>query len=121
MSFADSMQQFIAKTAADLHAVHEVASDLAFESIVEGSAITGAPGQPVSESRSPNDGELRDSWTKTAVSPTETLIATDLPWAPDVEDNIHDFHFANHGPHSVALTRLGFDAIVDAAVAKVVR
>lgn len=121
MSFTDDIQHFIAKANADLHAVHDAASDLTFESIVEGSAITGAPGQPVAQSGSPNDGELHDSWTKTAVSPTETLIATDSSYAQDVEDNIHGFHFANHGPHSVAMTRLGFDAIVDAAVARVVK
>lgn len=121
MSFADQIAQFTAKTSANVRAVHAEASTLTFESVVEGSAITGAAGQPVAQSGSPNDGELRDSWKKEAVSPTETVISTDSSYAQDVEDNIHGFTFKNHGPHSVKQTVANFDLIVDAAVAKVAK
>lgn len=70
-------------------------------SIVEGSPITGAPGQPV------DTGELRDSWKVRYERPGVAVISSDAPHALVVEMNIGGITYSNHGPHSVALTRAG--------------
>lgn len=71
-------------------------------SIVEGSPVTGSPGQPV------DTGELRDSWKVRYERPGVAVIASDAPHALAVEINVRGITYSNHGPHSVALTRAGF-------------
>jgi hypothetical protein len=94
-------------------AIFDGVVDLAFESIVHGSPLTGAPGQPV------RSGELRDSWETERPSATEARIATDHPAAPVIEDDLGNRHYRNHGPHSVKLTLASIDRIIDAAGASV--
>lgn len=77
-----------------------------FESVVEGSPITGAPGQPV------DDGDLKESWTNTRTGPATAEIASDSPYAEAVEENWSGVAFKNHGPHSKALTEVGFPDLV---------
>jgi hypothetical protein len=56
---------------------------------------------------------LRASWNLTFESPTVALIATNLNYAPYVEDNVRNVQFRNHGPHSVKMTRAAIQKIVD--------
>ena len=70
MSFADDLQRFAAKTQGKSNAlVINVASGV-WESIVNGSAVTGAPGQPV------DTGNLKDSWHLAFEGKHEALIST---------------------------------------------
>jgi hypothetical protein len=119
MSFSSDIASFNAKTIQKLDQVFDGVADEAFRSIVFGSEITGAPGQPFDPENDPNAGKLRDSWKIDRPSATEAVIATDVDYAPNVEDNIEGAHFRNHGPHSVKLTVTSFDRIVDVVGQKV--
>lgn len=95
-------------------AVLDEATALALSSIVEGSALSGAPGQPV------DTAELRDSWTAVAEGPATRLIKSDAVHAIAVEYNWGGVQYQNHGPHSRALTVHAFPRILDHAVNTVV-
>lgn len=82
------------------------------ESIQVGSPITGAPGQPV------DTGFLRNSWQIAFPSKERAEITTKTEYAEAIEDGV-----GRYGPmqvrspvggfHSVALTRMNFDRLVD--------
>jgi hypothetical protein len=114
MSFSSDISNWSAKVQANGQKVFLNTASHAFESIVNGSSVTGAPGQPV------DTGALRNSWQLTFPSPTEALIATNLDYAVHVEENVRGVTFHNHGPHSVRLTALGLNRIVEAETKKVV-
>ena len=96
------------------------------DSAVFGSDITGAPGQPV------DTGNLKNSWQLTHPEKLLARITTNVEYAEAVEEGIQApyttkggttvtphamvFKSAKGGPHSVRLTRSGFDRIVNAAV-----
>ena len=109
MSFANDMERFLSK----LHnrkevLIHNVVQQ-AFISIRDGSAITGAPGQPVDE------GVLIKSWRIVQVSRYVFRITTDdEPKASIIEDNRRGATLRSKvsGFHSVKLTRLGFRRIL---------
>jgi hypothetical protein len=84
-------------------------------SVVHGSEITGAPGQPI------DTGHLRASWQTTFDSPTSALISTNVEYAQAVEDNVQGHRFRNHGPHSVHLTEIGFPKIATAVARRLSR
>lgn len=121
MSFASDVETFrahMSQRAIDLHAR---VADLAFTSIVDGSPLTGAPGQP--ESQSAHRGRLKASWTREDQTPLVTVISSDEVYAPYVEDGSHDgkelvLHSPTGGFHSVALTRAGWGRIVAQATAE---
>ncbi len=113
MSFTDDIARFKFTVASAQGAVLTRVGELATESVVDGLALTGAPGQPR------DTGALAASWQTTRPSATEVLIATNLDYAPHVEDNVRGVTFKNHGPHSVKLTVLNMDRIVEQAVADV--
>lgn len=113
MGFAQSLANFAAKTKENLQATREGVDDETFRSIVEGSEITGAPGQPV------RTRKLHDSWSQD-VSETETVTSSDSPYAPAVEENLNNAVYENHGPHSVKQTVVAFPRIVEEVVARVV-
>lgn len=119
MSFADDLKRFAVLAEERTMAVHEGVTDLAHQSIVYGSAVTGAPGQPVAPGRNPNAGKLRDSWTKESPEPGVSVISTPVDYAPDVEDNPRGVHFSNHGPHSVKLTLAAGQRMVDDAARRI--
>ena len=87
---------------------------LMFTSIRDGSAITGAPGQPVFE------GTLRDS-AVLEVSDTRAAVYLTAPQARANEDGVraggkpYVQHSSVGGRHSIKLTRAGFQKIVDVA------
>lgn len=93
-------------------------AQLAFEevtrSVVEGSTITGAPGQPV------DTGNLRSSWQQSDVSPYVREISTNVEYAPYIEDGGNDvaaFTLRSEvgGFHSVKLTEAAWGDIVEVA------
>lgn len=112
MGFLDDIRAHNAKVEQKLALVQDGLETELFRSIVEGSEITGAPGQPVSMANVPTAGELRDSWTMEK-GETETVISTDVSYAPDVEYDLRGQHFTNHGPFSLNLTVAGFSRIVE--------
>lgn len=91
------------------------ATNMAFASIVHGSPLTGAPGQPVAPIDQPNAGKLRDSWAIERPDPNTAIIGSTASYASDVEENVHDAHFHTGGPHGVKLTAANFDRLLDAA------
>lgn len=97
---------------AKAHAIHARVADLAFDSIVSGSSLTGAPGQPVAASIYEKAGALKASWKRTRTAPNVVTISTDYGYAPPVEDNLKSVRFRTGGPHSVKLTVLAADRLV---------
>lgn len=121
MGFAADLQRAGATIFAKCHAIYERVADLAFDSIVHGSALTGAPGQPIAAPIFEHAGALRASWKQTQASPNVITISTDFGYAPFVEDNLKGFRFRSGGPHGVKLTVLAADRIVAAAMQQVQR
>lgn len=114
---------FAGDVAAWTHTVPQLAQqtfersvDGLFISVVDGSPITGSPGQPVGET-----GELRDSWRK-EIRADEAQIFTDHPGAPTIEAGLREgrrLTFHRGGPHSLKLTIASWPAIVAEAVQQV--
>src|SRR4051812_46868779 len=113
MGFAQDLARFKAKTLANLDATREGVDAETFRSIVEGSEITGAPGQPV------HTRKLHDSWSQD-VADTETVTSSDSPYAIAVEENLNNAVYENHGPHSVKQTVVAFPRIVGDVVKGIV-
>ncbi|MDE2772359.1 MAG: HK97 gp10 family phage protein [Gemmatimonadota bacterium] len=109
MSFGSDLERFAARLERRTRDVAEGAADEVHDSIVEGSAVTGSPGQPV------ETGELRDSWTNEEVEPDVWHVATDKFYAAPVEHG-HPTH-----RRSVALTRAGWHEIVRTVLARLGR
>lgn len=113
MTFSDDLARFQAKVAKRERDIFNGVTVEVHRSVVEGSEITGAPGQPV------DIGTLHDSWTPDFVTPTLWQTTTHLNYAPIVEDNVRGVTFKNHGPHSVKMTRVAFPLIVEAVTRRV--
>lgn len=113
MAFADQIRKFALTMETDSRAAFVAAAGLTFESIVEGSSLTGAPGQPVAT------GQLHDSWILELPGDGTAVIASDAPYAIAVEEGLHGVAFKNHGPHSVALTVAAWERIVEKAALQV--
>ncbi len=114
MGFGDEITAWTQKVEANSQKIFLNVASHVYESIVNGSAVTGAPGQPV------DTGNLRNSWQLSFPTPTEAVIQTNCEYAPVIEDNVRGVTFKNHGPHSVKLSAAGLDRIVEAETAKVV-
>jgi hypothetical protein len=80
MTFARDVLRFVTQTKAVTREVYVSIATKAHASIKEGSAVTGAPGQPV------DSGFLRNSWIL-AIGPTEARIQTNVAYAPVIEYN----------------------------------
>jgi hypothetical protein len=85
-------------------------ADTVFESIVYGSYVTNAPGQPV------RDGDLVKSWKQQPLSDKSILISSDSPYAKKVEYGHQKT--TNHGSFSMTKTIAGFGKLVDLEVEK---
>lgn len=102
------------------------------DSVVQGSPITGAPGQPV------DTNFLRSSWQLTFPASFLARLVTNVAYAPAIEENTpfaydpsgvdrpEDFApgpivgvSETGGPHSVKLTRAGYQKIVNKIVREV--
>lgn len=122
MSFDADLTKFSRKMETNSAEIFLGTGEECLRSIVEGSEITGAPGQQV------DSGELKGSWQRWFTSPTEQIIATDKPYALQEEDGISYAHggkpIVQHsavgGPHSTKLTVAGFSKIVEMVTARVV-
>lgn len=114
-AFADSVTRFVAKVDAKHQAAFVGIATEVHRSIVEGSEITGAPGQPV------DTGALKASWVPEFLSDHEFQTTTKLDYAPIIEHNLRGAQLRSSvgGFHSVAATIAGFDRIVAHAVAAV--
>lgn len=138
MSFESDIARFVARTEKRLKAVHANAAFKVRDSVIfgpqfEGGRITGAPGQPV------DTGNLRASWQLThpeallalLTATGETPTGVKVGYARAIEEGIQAPYtttkgtrvtprkivFGKHGggPHSVKLTRAGFQRLVDKA------
>jgi hypothetical protein len=89
--------------------------ELMYESIVDGSPMTGAPGQPEEE------GDLIDSWEMTQPTETSVQVASDSEYALQNEDGVRPGgkpyvqRSSVGGRHSVKITRQGMQALVNHA------
>lgn len=113
-SFASDVQKFADETRRRQQRVFAGAVQESFRSIRDGSPITGAPGQPVVT------GGMRDSW-RIIVEGHRVLIVTNHPGAPAIEYATKKgralvTHSGRGGSHSLVLTKLGFQNIVDTVV-----
>jgi hypothetical protein len=115
MSAANDLRRIAAKAQARYVEFKSRVIEETHRSIVDGSEITGSPGQPE------RTGKLKESWQTIVESPTSTLIASDDPAAPAVEGNWSDVAFHSGGPHSRDLTAAGFPRIVEAVASEVNR
>jgi len=118
MSFSDDVARFAKKVERRAQDIHNGVCDLAFQSIVEGSPVTGAPGQPV------DTGNLRDSWQSTEIGPLARDIVTNVSYAPIIEDGTRKGKAMTvrspvGGFHSVKLTVAGWARIVEAVTRRV--
>lgn len=113
MGFASDMTRVALRVEAATQEQFVNIVNAAMDSIVNGSPVTGAPGQPV------DTGNLKASWQEDFESPTAATISTNVVYARPIEDGV-----GPHGPltlrsavggfHSVGLTIAGFGAIVAA-------
>lgn len=125
MSFRDDVLRFVAGTYRPRSArLHGRVVELANESIVEGSVITGAPGQPVAPDAPPGVPTLKASWQTIPQGQLQTVIATDRSYAPDIEDGVRNgralvLRSRVGGFHSVKMTIAGWGRIVAQALREV--
>lgn len=97
-------------------------------SIVEGSSLTGAPGQPVGQygpGYHPGKigGTLKASWQLVFVTPTQAIVGTNLVYAKPIEEGTNrgrklTLRSTVGGFHSVAKTITGYERLVAAEAAK---
>lgn len=96
----DAVRVMLAQINATTAAIFEDVGMEAQRSIVEGSELTGAPGQPV------QTGNLKTSYTRWYDSPTKQTIGTNVVYAPDIEDGV-----GPRGPLTLRSTVGGFRSI----------
>lgn len=114
MAFENDLNRFIGKVATQSRA-HFVGVVAAMESSIKnGSALTGAPGQPVVT------GNLIRGWQVVFENPLSAVIGTNVPYASVIEFNTRGARIPAGPPkgstvggaHSVALTIAALDKIV---------
>jgi hypothetical protein len=80
--FASDFGAVVTRVMADTQTVFLAVATHAHRSIVEGSEVTGAPGQPV------DTGNLKASWQLSFPAPDRALISTNVVYAPIIESGI---------------------------------
>lgn len=136
MSAADDAhnRETIVKLGAMLSDVFTMVAQEAHRSVVEGSEITGAPGQPVGQygpgyHNGEHGGHLKGSWQLVFDSPNVAVIGTNVEYAESIEDGLSYAHGGTPmtlrstvgGFHSVAQTEAGIPKIVAAVTERVKR
>tara|TARA_B100000749_G_scaffold257729_1_gene227314 strand:+ start:128 stop:532 length:405 start_codon:yes stop_codon:yes gene_type:complete len=114
--FARRLKSFGKMSEERLHLVFLRSAREAFKSIKFGSAITGAPGQPV------KTGKLINSWRMSGRAREGSItIETDVKYAPLLEDNFRGATLRSKvgGFHSVKITRMNYRLIVSSELNKV--
>lgn len=129
MTFSDDLKRFNVTLERRERFIFTNVVDECFRSIVEGSEITGAPGQPVGQygpgyNNHGLGGNLKASWQKWYDSKTVANIATNVRYAPYIEQGgnsrgAFQLRSAVGGWHSVGLTVSNFDRIVAAVTQQV--
>lgn len=116
MSFESDIRSFGLKVQTRLKDVVTESGIEVQRSLVEGSELTGAPGQPV------DTGNLKSSFIAERLSDYEWQITTNVEYAPEIEENLRGATLRSKvgGFHSKALTEAGFPRIVDVSVKRVV-
>jgi hypothetical protein len=127
--FADAIRSFGLKVEERTENVVAGCTIEVLRSIKVGSELTGAPGQPVGQygpGYHPGlvGGTLRDSWLPERLGRFVWSVATNLVYAPPIENGAGRFgpltlRSTIGGFHSVALTRANFDRIVPYVTARV--
>lgn len=116
MSYAEDIRKFTMRTTSRVQDVVTAAAFTVQESITRGSALTGAPGQPV------DTGFLVNSWILAFPAPLTAEITTNTVYAPNIEEGIGSngqaitIRSGVGGIGSVKMTRAAWDRIVDKAV-----
>ena len=126
--FDSQLARFSAKLDRRVKDVFVRSTEEVQQSVVEGSAVTGAPGQPV------DTGNLKTSWIGAHQEPMVWRLATNVAYAPIVEEGgmvggagrsgamwggRYTLRSEVGGFHSLALTRAGWQRIVTHAVREV--
>jgi hypothetical protein len=108
MSFEQDMDRIINTVLRNERALYRNCAAHAFKSIVEGSEVTGAPGQPI------EFGDLIASYQFVSLGNRRSEIFSDLFYAPIIEDNRRGATLRSKvgGFHSIKLTRNGWQNIV---------
>lgn len=131
MSFADDLAKFTLKVEARSQAVFLGCVGAVHGSVVDGSGVTTAPGQPR------DTGNLAASWQETYPEDLVGQTTTKSEYAPAVEEGQQapyqhyisgktvtprpmQFRSAVGGAHSVKLTRAGWKPIVASVLREVV-
>ena len=123
MGFGEDLRLFAAKVEGRARDVFIGTVTAVHGSITEGSIVTAAPGQPV------DIGNLLASWQQTFPEDWVGEVATNVVYAPFVEDGFGRAGAQAYGgerepglpggSHSVKLTRASWDRIVETEVHKV--
>ena len=129
MSFASDLAAFSGKLQKRANDVFVGSAVAVKDSIVNGSAVTGAPGQPVGQygpGYHPGmvGGTLKNSWQLEFISATEAVISTNIEYARAIEDLVGKYGTIRirstvGGGHSVKMTVAAFKQLVAIEVAKV--
>lgn len=127
MSFADAFREFAGRVDRRIAAGFAHSVSVVETSIVDGHAITGAPGQPR------DSGDLASSWGPVPIEPLYTEVRSNEKYAPAIEDGQQQpyRHYVSGkvvrprpmvlrskvgGFHSVKMTRAAWGRIVEDAV-----
>lgn len=131
MRLGDDLAAFRRLVLNRINDVHVGSAVAVQDSIRAGSPLTGAPGQPVGQygpgyNEGSVGGMLLGSWQLQFLGPLDTLVSTNLVYAPVIEEMVGRYgpiriRSSVGGGHSVALTRAGWQRITDAVTAQVVQ
>lgn len=119
MSFANDLNRFTERLERQRRDIFVGVAVAVHDSVVEGSPVTGAPGQPV------DTETLKESWTLSFPSATLARVITNVEYAEPVEEGIGPYgpmqlRSEVGGWHSVKLTRAGYQHLVDQVVREAV-
>jgi hypothetical protein len=113
-TLSDDMKKFNAEMEHRLTSVFVGVVDSVYESIAVGLPTTNAPGQPV------RSGRLLKSWKKQIFTEHEAKVSTKMFYARSIEDGVNmsngtpiNLDSPVGGFHSISLTRLGFQRLLD--------
>jgi hypothetical protein len=119
MIWRSKIPELMRKVQTDIRKIHTGVFDESRGSIINGSLLTGAPGQP--------DDLRGDQWKENHEADNRTSLGVADPSAASVESGISRFngkpitlHSPIGGSHSIKLTRMGEDNIVRKVVRDVV-
>ena len=131
-TFEADLSRFLAKVETRRTQLFVNTANAVKNSITEGSAVTGAPGQPV------DTGTLKASWQLLMETADRALIATPIAYAPAIEEGTRTAYDPRGiapprgpsrphrkstvgGSHSVKLTRANLDGLVRVELQRVLR